>query len=309
MKDIYVNNKLLDRTSDQLNTEIAQFPALKNEPSMAFLLSALNSALHYENLSANRLPALLTGKKIPFDEIFSLLKDCYQGKTKNYLQEILNNAEIELLVNKSHPDDPNSSRQLEVKIKLAAAVINKYADLISMVLGEKHSKNQSEIIHNATLSLKKLNNQLNGINLLYLVSKLKTECQHCIEQYQPNSCFSFFCSDKMLKNLKILNSILSDLMQQGFATAEIMGGLLILAKIIPNILGTNEIGNQLSSSVKQIIVQNHLDNARSPEAKQMIEVFLTRAKQLEVTWPEPFVLNTPTSFAEFPTWSPGLEAI
>lgn len=288
MKAIKVNKKLLDRSPEQLIIDLSQINCQKDDYSIRFITTSLDHLPKFTLKDYKKAPSLL-GKKIPLDEIFSLLKDAYQGKLNDYLQEILNTAEIELLINKTSPDNPQSTRQLEIKIRLAATVIDKYADLITMAIGDKTTKIEDEVIDHATESLKKLNEQLNGINLLLLISQVRTDCMQLIEQYQPG-CLSFFYTDNTIKNLKTMEFILSNLMQEGFTTAEIMGGVLQVNSQIQAVFGSNQTGKSISRSFNELFFQSNFNINDQKNNQQMIQAYIHRAKQLEVEWPKPFII-------------------
>jgi len=309
MKEINVNAKLLDLPPEELIIQISRLPTTQNpDLPLKALTASLETALKYQELSQpHRLRPFLLGKKIPFDEIYALLKDSYQGKFNDYLQEILDNAEIELLVDKKQPNQPNGARQLEIKIRLAAAVIDKYADLLTMVIGEKTSKAQNEIIQNATQSLKTLNERLNGVHLLHLVSQMKSECQEFIAQHKSSHCLPFFCTGKTTIKLKAIDTLLADLMHRGFSSAEVMGGLLLLEPQLITVFNKDSLGNALSLSLNRIFLRSHFDVDDTASAQQMSQAFVNRAKQLEVEWAAPFNIGKTKLLnpaLDYPSWSP-----
>lgn len=308
MKEIHVNTKLLDISPDDLILQISKLPSEKPNQTLKVLAASLEKAQKIQQPSPlQRQRPFLAMKKIPLDEIYALLKDSYQGKFNDYLQEILNSAEIELIVSKKQPDVPNSPRQLEIKIKLAAAIIDKYADLITMVIGEKTSISQNEILQNASKSLKKLNDQLNGIHLLHLVSQLRNECQEFISQHKSSHCMPIFCTGKTISKLKALDNLLADLMHQGFSSAEIMGGLLLLEPQLVTVFNKDSLGNSLSLSLNRIFLHSHYNVDDTEGAQQMTEAFVNRTQQLEVAWAPPFRIETIkllNNAVDYPAWNP-----
>jgi hypothetical protein len=311
---VNVNQALLDIPIKDLIPEISQRSTAQDSTCIQFLINRIETISRYESRSGYMATAFKTPQKIPLDEIFKLLKDSYNGKFNDYLQEILSSAEIEVLV-KNIPNDTNEARYLEVKIKLAAAVIDKYADLLTMVLGgtkalgDKIPKEHKDIIQNSSMSLKMLNDQLNGINLIFLISKMKAECQRQVDIHRGSHCLPFFCSGKKVNNLNVVETILNSLIREGFVSAEIMGGLLLLDLQVKAVFGNDKVGQGLSHALKQLFSDNNFQIEKT-NVNEMVKAYVTRAEQLEVKWPEPFSLEKQSSMnalLEIPRWAPGFE--
>ena len=228
--------------------------------------------------------------KIPFDEIFKLLKDLYSGKGNQYLQEIIDEAQAELQVTKKDPLNPDSARQLEIKITLAAAVIEKYADLLTMVIGKTHKDKGAEIIEKSEKSLKDLNNALDRIKLIPLITNLKNDCEVFRDDHRASHCWSLFCGGRTIKQIEAVETILGGFLTPDFAAAEIMGGLIQLDAQICAKVQNKESKNTLHAAIANILKQS---DVKPEDKEQMSRVFLQRADMFDLQWPAPFNLTAP----------------
>lgn len=288
MKEKTIGLRGLAITAQTFSEKLCQIPQSARTYRLDFLVARLECA------EAIAFPAQqstsLIAKKIPFDEIFSLLKDSYFGKGNQYMQEILDDVEVELSVNKKFPDDPDSARQLEINIKLAAAVIDKYADLLQMVVGQKVSKKDAVLIEQSKQTLKELNHKLNRINIIYAITALKESCLEFRDAHRASHCFPFFCSGKAIARLNAVEDILNNLIQPGLATAEMMGGLIRLDNQLHDKIENQKHRNALHQAIEDILTSN---DSLLIEHAQMSEAYRQRAEVLGLDWPAPFDINAP----------------
>lgn len=87
---------------------------------------------------------------VSIEELIQLMQDLSGGKINAYLQEALTNAELKLKIVAKDQDDPNSRKVLSINIQVAATAIDKYANLLEIILGQNNlPQNQHELIQNA----------------------------------------------------------------------------------------------------------------------------------------------------------------
>lgn len=261
-----------------------------------------HSATQIEHLKqlSNRLDSITTGTQpkrfrnffdLPFDEIFSLLKDLYQGKTNEMLQEILDEADIQLSMHQKNPDDPKSARELEVKITLASEVIDKYADLLELAIGQNHSPEQGDIITKSKDELSQLGSKCNRIALIKSMLSLKDEVQELKDTHLSSHCFPFFCSGRLNAKLDSINQMLEQLISPGFITSEIQGGLILLHSQLGKIFESAQEQREINQTFERSFDAKFIHLLNDPDNLMLVGAFNARAKVLNFKWPEHFSMH------------------
>ncbi|MDI9818559.1 MULTISPECIES: hypothetical protein [unclassified Legionella] len=233
---------------------------------------------------------LLTMTSIPVGEILSLLKDVYQGKMSAYLQEILSSAEIELMLINQSPSRLDSSKELEIKIKLAATVIDKYSGILQMIIGKKSLPEKDEtIVQQAHQFLNLSTSRLSRINLICGISRLRSEVEDMIIEHQSSCCFSFlsFFSGP-LKAYKALTVLYSNLCAYPLSEQELAGGLYLVISQM-NFFSNKKDREALNNGINQLLNANHFP-AKDMDSGKYIAAFVARVEVLKIDLPKPFIL-------------------
>lgn len=261
--------------TDQLPDKLVQCP-----PFVRDLLEQADHCLDNSPSRSQQRAFLAPRAPVPFREILSLLKDGYNGKMNDYLQEILDSAETELTVRKGNPNDPQSPQQLEIKIVIAAAVINKYAGLLKMVIGEKtKNKDEAELIETARKTVDLSKKKFRRINLMYGISQLEQQLYDYISEHQSSHCLPFLCSGKTVAKYKRLARSLSALLSESFSGHEIAGGLYMI-RSETKILSDAKIRETVSTAIKQVLVINGYPVEEEETASKFIKFYTDRVAQL-----------------------------
>ncbi|CEK10093.1 hypothetical protein [Legionella hackeliae] len=259
--------------TDKLTKKVSHFSELAS--TVEFLTQADR---HLKNSNANH-GGLLAVQDIPFREIFSLLKDCYSGKINDHLQSLLESAEVELNVKKRDPNNPQSPKQLEIKIELAAAVIDKYADLLTMVIGKKSkSKDEQVIIKNASTVIDDSAKKLRRIHLMYGISQLEQEVYHCIDEHSATHCLPFFCTGKTISQYKALAAILNNLLSEPLSASELAGGIYTVRLKLQS-LPDLSVQRRLTTAMNQVLKTDGYP-VEEKEAEKFIQIYQTRMEQI-----------------------------
>lgn len=259
---------------DKLTKKASRYPELSS--TIALLMQAeqqIQQALH------TKKSGLLAARDIPFGEIFSLLKDCYSGKINDHLQSILENAEVELTVKKRDPGDPQSPKQLEIKIELAAAVIDKYAGLLAMVIGKKSkSKEEQAIINNASKTIDTSAKKLRRLNLMHGINQLEQEIYQCIEEHKNSHCFPFFCTGKTINQYNSLAAFMNNLFSDPLSAHELAGGLYVAHLKVKKLTDTT-VQRRLTAAIHQVLKNNGYP-VEEKETEKFIQLYQARIEQL-----------------------------
>jgi hypothetical protein len=200
--------------------------------------------IQYINQQVQRVDEFLTQRPItrgfrrtpsvPIGNIFQLIKDAFDGKLNQYLQEIINDVSTELVVSRKVTYDPESAKQLELNIVFAADVVDKYSDLIEMIIGEPSLKSANRKIvekagsqfdsHKETLEQNKHEHLVRSI--IYIAD----QTNESINTYTQSCQFlCFFCvKPGTIKLLNAIESSLRSLTYRGLTFDETKGGLLFL---------------------------------------------------------------------------------
>lgn len=228
---------------------------------------------------------------LPIGEIFSLLKDLYHGKTNEILQEVLDEADIKLAVLPKNPDDPESTRELVVKITLAAEVIDKYADLLQLAIGQNHSPEQDAIITESKDKLSQLGSKCNRIKIIKSMLSLQEEIQELKDEHMRSHCFQIFCSGRLNAKLDSINQMLEQLISPGFTTSEIQGGLILIHSQLGQIFKKDSEQHDIKQVFESSFDAKSINFFNAPDSLMLISAFSARAKVLNFKWPEHFSIN------------------
>lgn len=232
-------------------------------------------------------PHFFAASSIPISEIIFLLKDIYQGKMSDYLQEVLSNAEIELLLTNQTPGNPNGHKELEIKIKLAATVIDKYSGILQMIIGKKSLAKKDEIVvQQAHQALDLSASRLRRINLVHDINQIQSVIDNYISEHSETNCFSFLFSGRS-KAYKALTALFANLTADPLSEQELIGAICLVAAQL-NLLSRKE-QEAVSAAINQLLISNHylVDTINS---RHYIAAFVARADVLKLSWPKPFAL-------------------
>ncbi|MDP1604545.1 MAG: hypothetical protein Q8M03_14910 [Legionella sp.] len=220
-------------------------------------------------------------------EIVSLLYDLYQGNMNDYLQEILNKAEIELTMVDKFPASEDSEKELDIKIKLAATFIDKYSNLLLLIIGRKTKQSQkdTEIIENAYEALDLSTSKLRRINLIRGIHNVEKTLGAYIAECKASCLYWLFGNTKASENLlKILGTLSDEALSEG----ELIGALFSLQQQMDNIPDANE-KRVIKSAINELLISNHLD-LEPTNPLIFINEFTNRADLLRIHWYKPFSL-------------------
>ncbi len=239
---------------------------------------------------------------IPVSDILRLLHDIYKGKINDHLQDILNNAEIEVSVLDKEPNDTNNRKELDINIKVSATAIERYAGLIKMALGEKSlDKNGQKIVKKAydqldhssqrlTRIIDNKNNRLLRLNLLIRIKNLAEQIDFELHESKAKHCFSLFPlghSRKDLKAFKALSSVLNSLNTMALTADELAGGLYLI-KIESSCVSSKSKRDKITTAIDMILSPNQYPKDYDAHSFQFIASFTDRAEKLCISWPAPF---------------------
>ncbi|QBR84187.1 hypothetical protein E3983_07320 [Legionella israelensis] len=267
-------------STDQLASKISQFS--KQDAKLDGVVDLLTQAEHYIQSPpvTKQVGFLAARQNIPFREIFSLLKDGYNGKMNDHLQEILDSAEIELTVKNRDPDNPQSPKELEIKIELAAAVIDKYAGLLSMVIGKKSTdKKEKEIIEKASKAIDVSTKKFRRINLMYGISQVEQEISHYIREHKASHCLPFLCTGKTIQKYQSLAKSLRNLLSDPLSAHELAGGLYTI-RTATKAISDPSIRNEICKAINQVLTINGYP-VEDKKAEKFIEIYTTRMDTLK----------------------------
>jgi hypothetical protein len=224
-------------------------------------------------------------KMPPIKEIFMLLKDLYQGKVNDYIQEIISGTQVELNVVNPNPGNKSSPNELEIKIKVAATVVDKYSNLLQMVLGQKTiGSKETEIIREAGKVLNLTTSGLRQVNLVYSTLEAKKNIQEYMAERRSSGCFTrlFGGPDPLVPWLYVLTS-LSD---RGFAELEVAGGISWLSRHTAQIRNKND-RDIVEYELRQLATISQL--CTEDISSDAEKAFLARVVMLRhIDWPPAF---------------------
>lgn len=310
MREIIVNPKLLETPNEHLLNELNQVSAFRDNLCLRFLKASLKCAQKWEiHALSNKTPPYLALKKNSSKTILILLKDSYQGKLNDYLREMLCNIELDLVVNKNMPNEPESAYLLKLKIKLAAALISKYVDLVSILMEGQLTKEEKMIVRNTIKYLKPITEHLHAVDLLYLIARFKLECTFQILHYSTQRCYSLFNFDNTVKKLYAVDLIINELMRSDLSTDEMTGALLLLYKQIAVCFKYDATARGLLDLLDKLFESDHCLSLNTHSKSHLIQVYIEKAKYLELEWPKPFKIenvNALEKISDYPQWSPGI---
>ncbi|KTC94566.1 hypothetical protein [Legionella erythra] len=164
---------------------------------------------------------------LPIKDILLLLQDSVQGKFNDYLQEALNNAEIEVTIKPQNPADNDSRKSLEIKIHVVATAIDHYANLLAMVLGNKTLTDEdTKTLHQAHQTLSNATGYLRVIEIKYELMRLRAFCNRFIDEHRFTCCGLFqACSSWRSSQYNALLQWFEELTTQPLSEYELVGGI------------------------------------------------------------------------------------
>ena len=226
---------------------------------------------------------------IPLKEMFALIQDGYKGKFNNYLQEALSNAEVEVAIKPQNSLDENSRQMLEIKIQVAATMIDNYSGLLEMAIGHKGlSKEKTDIINKAHKSINNAANRLRRIELRRDILRLNDFCEAYLEDHKSSSCWPFFSnSSKPSKQYQCIVSWFAEITMQPLSEDELIGALYSIRSQIQLINNKHEMA-ALRDGLDYILKKNGYPEHTSDHTYDYLRPFIARARVLDIDWPKPF---------------------
>lgn len=265
--------------------------------------SALLALFSKKESSASKLTQILT-----------LIKDGLDKKLMQELQEAINNAELSLQINNLDAQNPDSRKTLDFHIRVTATMIDKYAELLEMLLqkmpqkevqsavvqAKKDLNNHVQLVNEAIICREKIdkNERLKREELVLDLKKLQQACAEYLEEHEEVNCFSFWCpfSKKPGTHQQYAKLLawLEGFSENALTTGEIIGGVYYAQKQV----GTME--NRLEAAAlrdcldKILKKQNHkIYQKEDPDIGKYINLFLHRADEISLELPLNGVLPDP----------------
>jgi len=231
-KNSSVSKKQIDQIADELKLDSNVFIKNKNKAEN-FLKKYKVQKSNEPNKESGHEDGSFFGSStmgIPFKEILQLLKDSYNGKMNDYIQQILDNIESQLDIKKNQN---TNKKELHIKLVLAADVIDKYSGLLELVLGQKSlNDEQIKTIQTAKTNTQILTFRLRKIHLMEGIINLEKLLTEKKDEHKKSHCLPFLFGKKTNQKLNEVNMKLRDLAVNSnkFTVHELAGGFYGIRK-------------------------------------------------------------------------------
>ncbi|STX27887.1 Uncharacterised protein [Legionella beliardensis] len=228
-------------------------------------------------------------------ELINLLRDLYQGKVNTYLQEALNNAELSVAITPKDKDDPHSRKTLTINIQIAATVIDKYAHLLEIILGQNNvSTNQQALVLDAYNNLIQFNDRLEKLKQSRFCTGFKnllTEAEYYIKLHNSRACCFGMFKNKPSQQYYALINWFFNLSEQPLSAHELAGAIYAIRDQISKINSAGE-RDAIRDSLDKLLKDNDYPMYSKQNTKdlfkQYIQPFIKQADTLSLAWPASF---------------------
>lgn len=236
---------------------------------------------------------LFKATSLPVKDVLLLLKDCVQGKFNEHLQDVLNNAEIEVAVNPQNPADHNSRKALEIKVKIVATAIDNYANLLAMVLGNHTlSKEDADNLHQAHRTLSNATGYLRCIELKQDFEQLPAFCNHDIEEHSLPCCNLFKpCFSRHSRQYEAVLQWFENLTTQPLSEYELVGGIYCIRTQLDVITHRTE-RDALRDGLDNLLKKYHYPLHTEEGHYDYLRPFISRAPIVKLQLPPQFIFPT-----------------
>ena len=254
----------------------------------------LQMGKHINNIEAQQHSNSLMA--FPITEIINLLKDINNGNLPQLLQEVLNKLIIEFSEGPVDSFDLNSKRRLELNISLTGTALDKYSNLLRMLIGKEFTDNNGTI-EKANSLVGAITPELVKAKLILGAMKIEKLCADIKDEYKTVCCpkLSMFSNRNSISQLSKLQSIVLSLRENKLANSQFIGGLLALNQKIGTTIKDKQDYTQFRYALRELLLSIGIPTETTKKSDRrshyLIQPFIEYCIQKDINWPSPFSLT------------------